>query len=153
MRKEVNGLCRKLHNCTPRLVRTSVESTPYKFANSQIPFEPYYCYCIYYYFISLKPMLYKFQLTINYINPPHNSSYTTIQTPNTTVLPPPSCRTHVKCTLYFGHGRTAATLGHKLCCLLYNEVSEDNAVSFLTAFHFQMHQYSRYCRQQFLAKR
>jgi len=48
------------------------------------------------------------------------SSYTTIQTPNTTVLPPSPSRTHVKCTLYFGHGRTAAALGHKLCRVLYS---------------------------------
>ena len=98
-------------------------------------------------------MLYKFQLTINYINPPHNSSHTTIKTPNTTVLPPPSCRTHVKGSLYFGHGLTAAVLGYKLCGLLYNEASEDNAASFLTVFHLQTNKCTRHCRLPILMKR
>ena len=40
MCKEVDGLCLKLHNCTPGLVRTSAESTPYKGATSPIPLEP-----------------------------------------------------------------------------------------------------------------
>jgi hypothetical protein len=38
--KEVDGLCLKLHYCTPGLVRTSAESTPYKGATSPIPLEP-----------------------------------------------------------------------------------------------------------------
>jgi len=32
----VDGLCLKLHSCTPGLVRTSAESTPYKGATSPI---------------------------------------------------------------------------------------------------------------------
>ena len=40
MCKEVDGLCLKLHCCTPGLVRTSAESTPYKGATSPIPLEP-----------------------------------------------------------------------------------------------------------------
>ena len=40
MCKEVDGLCLKLHYFTPGLVRTSVESTPYKGATSPIPLEP-----------------------------------------------------------------------------------------------------------------
>jgi hypothetical protein len=37
--KEVDGLCLKLLYCTPGLVRTSAESTPYKGATSPIPSE------------------------------------------------------------------------------------------------------------------
>ena len=37
MCKEVDGLCLRLHYCTPGLVRTSAESTPYKGATSPIP--------------------------------------------------------------------------------------------------------------------
>ena len=40
MCKEVDGLCLMLHYCTPWLVRTSAESTPYKGATSPIPLEP-----------------------------------------------------------------------------------------------------------------
>jgi hypothetical protein len=36
----VNGLCLKLHFCTPGVVRTSTESTPYKGAISPFPFDP-----------------------------------------------------------------------------------------------------------------
>ena len=103
--------------------------------------------------IPLQRVLYKFQLIINYINSPHNSSYTTIKTPNTTVLPTTSCQTHVKCTLYFGNWVTAEALGHKLCGLLYNEASEVNVASFHTVFLFQMHQCTTHCRQQILATR
>ena len=39
MCKEVDGLCLKLHYCTPGLLRTSAESTPYKGATSPIPLE------------------------------------------------------------------------------------------------------------------
>ena len=38
--KEVDGVCLKLHYCTPGLVRTGAESTPYKGATSPIPLEP-----------------------------------------------------------------------------------------------------------------
>ena len=47
MCKEVDGLCLKLYFCTPGLVRTSADSTPYIGANSPIPLEPFFCY--YYY--------------------------------------------------------------------------------------------------------
>ena len=40
MCKDVDGLRLKLHNCTPGLVKTSAESTPYKGATSPIPLEP-----------------------------------------------------------------------------------------------------------------
>jgi len=40
MCKEVDGLCLKLHYCTPGLVRTCPESTPYKGATSPLPLEP-----------------------------------------------------------------------------------------------------------------
>jgi hypothetical protein len=38
--KDVNGLCFKLHCCTPGLVRTSAESAPDKGTTSAIPIEP-----------------------------------------------------------------------------------------------------------------
>jgi len=40
VRREVSGLCLKLHYCTPGLVRSSAGSTPYKGTTSPIPIEP-----------------------------------------------------------------------------------------------------------------
>ena len=40
VRREVSGWCLKLHCCTPGLVRTSAESTPYKGTTSPITIEP-----------------------------------------------------------------------------------------------------------------